>query len=428
MRTRVIVSWVIFGLLVTFIAAWAPARIYLMKGRRASAAGQYQQAVADYQRATGFSPNFARAYVELGDANRQLARYDEAEKAFKRAISLEDESCASCGLGVVYWKTGRYVDAEKAFKRAAQLNPNDVCPYSWSGRMYYGLRRYDEAVAVLQQEIRLSPNVNAYLFLGNAYTYAGRPAEALNAYKQAIHLNPDEVMAYTQLGVAYECLKRYEDAIKAYQRAISLSPSEPMAHYGLARAYLAIGDKKAAFAHSRTAIDLDERTAYFIPLGDFSSAATTDLASYYKRKLGIDIVCLPAIPLDGSTFDGQRHQLIAEDVVDLIKRSYPKLADDPDAVVIGLSESDMYIRERAWKFAFSYWQDSRFAVVSNARMNQANLGKPASAELLNTRLRKMVMKNIGTLYFQLPTNSNPNSVLYNNILGVEELDAMGEDF
>jgi len=428
MRKRAIVSWAIFGLLMIFIAAWAPARIYVMKGKRHSAAGRYQQAVADYQHAIRFSPNFARAYVELGDANLQLARYDEAENAFKQAMGLEDESCASCGLGVVYWKTGRYLDAEKAFKRATQLNPNDVCAYDWSGRMYYDLGRYEEAVGVFQQEIRLSPNVNGYLFLGNAYTYSGMPGEAVSAYEQAIQLNPEEVMAYTQLGVAYEYLKRYGEAIEAYQQALRLMPSEAKAHYGLARSYLAIGDKKAALAHSKMASGLDEKAAYFVPLGNFSSPATAELATYYKRKFGIGIVCLPAIPLDASTFDGHRHQLIAEDLIELIKRTYPKLAEDDDAVVIGLTDSDMYIREKTWQYAFSYWVDWRFAVVSNARMNPANLGRPASAELLNTRFRKMVMKNIGILYYQLPPNSNPKSVLYNSIDGIEELDGMGEEF
>lgn len=428
MRKRVIVNWAIFGLLVIFIAAWAPARIYVIKGRRDSAAGRYQQAVADYQHAIRFSPNLARAYVELGSANCELARYDEAEKAFKQAISLEDESCASCGLGVIYWKTGRYLDAEKAFKRATELNPNDVCAYSWSARMYYDLGRYEEAVGRFQQEIKLSPNVNGYLFLGNAYTYAGKPDEAVNAYRQAIQLNPDEVMAYTQLGVAYEYLKRYGEAIQAYQLALRLMPNEVKAHYGLARAYLAIGDKKAAFAQSKTATGLDERTAYFIPLGDFSSPATAELATYYERRFGIGIVCLPVIPLDASTFDGHRHQLVAENVIELIKRTYPKLAEDPDAVVIGLTKSDMYIREKTWQYAFSYWVDSRFAVVSNARMNPPNLGQPASAELLNTRFRKMVMKNIGMLYYRMPPNGNPKSVLYNNIDGVEEFDRMDEEF
>ncbi len=205
-------------------------------------------------------------------------------------------------------------------------------------------------------------------------------------------------------------------------------PNEAKAHYGLARAYFAIGEKNAAFEQSKVASGLDERTAYFVPLGDFSSAATADLATYYKRKFGIGIVCLSAIPLDASTFDARRHQLIAEDVIELIKRTYPKLAQDPDAIVIGLTERDMYVRGKTWQYAFSYWVDSRFAVVSNARMNPVNLGQPARAELLNTRFRKMVMKDIGILYYQMPTNSNSRSVLYNNFDGVEKLDGVAEEF
>src|SRR5258705_3184128 len=174
MRKRVIFTWGIFGLLVIIIGAIAPARIYLIKGRRHLATGQFKEAIADYQHAARLSPRFARAYVELGDAYRQLGKYDEAEIAFKKAISFEDEACASCGLGVTYWKTGRYVDAAKAFKRSMELNPNDSCAYDWSGRMYYDLGRYQEAAEVFQQEIKLWPNVNGYLFLGNACTYLGR--------------------------------------------------------------------------------------------------------------------------------------------------------------------------------------------------------------------------------------------------------------
>ncbi len=40
----------------------------------------------------------------------------------------------------------------------------------------------------------------------------------------------------------------------------------------------------------------------------------------------------------------------------------------------------------------------------------------------------MVMKDIGILYYQMPTNSNPKSVPYNNIDGVDELDGVSEEF
>jgi predicted Zn-dependent protease len=120
--------------------------------------------------------------------------------------------------------------------------------------------------------------------------------------------------------------------------------------------------------------------------------------------------------------------VIAEDVIELIKLRYPKLAQDPTAILIGLTEKDMYVREKTWQYAFSYRVDSRFAVVSSARMYPVNLGQPASVELLNSRVRKMLMKNIGILYYRMPTNNDPKSVLYNDIDGPEALDNVGEEF
>jgi tetratricopeptide (TPR) repeat protein len=450
MRKRVIFSWLIFLLLVIIIASMAPAglaRIYFLNGKRHFASCEYQKAVDDYQHAIRFSPKFARAYVELGDTYRELQRYEEAAEAFKKAMRIEDESCASCGLGVTYYKSGRYEDAENAFKRAIELDPNDVCAYDWSGRMYYELSRYHEAVEVFKQEIRLQPNASAYLFLGNAYVYSRQFNEGVNAYKQALHLNPDE-LAYYQLGVAYDGLNQYGEAIEAYHQAIKIKPSDEKAHYGLGVAYLATGDKRSALEQYEILQTLDPNWAaklqqqspslqgresakeklYFVPLGSFSAPPLRELISYYKRKSGISIVSLPALPLEPATFDAHRHQLIAEDLVELIKRSYPKLAQDPNATLIGLTEKDMYIREKSWQFAFSYRVDGRFAVVSSARMNPVNLGEPANAELLRSRVRKMIMKNIGLLYYQMPLSNNPKSVLYNNILGLEELDNVSEDF
>ena len=56
-----------------------------------------------------------------------------------------------------------------------------------------------------------------------------------------------------------------------------------------------------------------------------------------------------------------------------------------------------------------------------------DLGQPFS-DVAATRLRKIVTKDIGILYYGLPHSDNPHSVLYNQIMGIEELDAVGEDF
>ena len=61
-------------------------------------------------------------------------------------------------------------------------------------------------------------------------------------------------------------------------------------------------------------------------------------------------------------------------------------------------------------------------------MNLHYVGEPVDLNLSDTRLRKMVTKDIGILYYGLPQSANPSSVLYRDIAGIQELDNVGEDF
>jgi predicted Zn-dependent protease len=172
----------------------------------------------------------------------------------------------------------------------------------------------------------------------------------------------------------------------------------------------------------------DRRKIYFVPIGDFSPQLTSELVTHYKNKFNLTIEVLPAIALDRGVIDSERKQLIAEESIEMMKRKYSNLATDPNAILIGFTQEDMYIRKYTWRFAFTWRQEDRFAVVSIARMDPINLGQPANDDLLRTRLRKITTKNIGILYYRKPQNDNPGSVLYSQVGGIEELDNMGEDF
>ena len=163
---------------------------------------------------------------------------------------------------------------------------------------------------------------------------------------------------------------------------------------------------------------------YFVPLGDFPSDKVQGLRLYYRQKYGLSIETLARLPLDASAVNSERQQLVAEEVVALMKRAHPELVADPRALMIGLTNDDMYIRRYDWLFTYSWRQESRYAVVSEARMTLAR----ASEGLSESRLRKMVTKNIGVLYFRLAQSDDPRSVLYKGVEGLRELDRMGEDF
>ena len=451
MTTRKTVGWLIFAALMVVMLFQTPriaAQVCYLAGAKFYSAGNYQAATRAFGGAVLLDRQFARGYLELGSSYLALKKYPQAEQAFIKAKSIDDESCASCGLGMTYRALGRHDDAEKEFKRAITLNPADVCAYQESGEMYYELGRYPETIAAFKRIVTSAPRYGAYMYLGNAYIYAREFEPGVDAYKKAIQLAPNNVRAHHQLGIAYDYLRRYGDAAEAYKQALKLDPEHETARYSLAMAYLALHNKPAALEQYEILRKIDPNQAawlideinvsenrqrgkeklYFVPLSDFSEASLIKLVNFCKQKLGIEASVARAVPFTLSTVDKRRQQVIAEAAIELMKVRHSNLAADPNAILIGLTDHDMYISQEKWQFAFSYRTQARFAVVSSARMNPANFGSAANDVLTESRLRKMVLKNIGALFYMYPTNHDPKSVLFDGVGGVEDLDNMREDF
>jgi predicted Zn-dependent protease len=148
------------------------------------------------------------------------------------------------------------------------------------------------------------------------------------------------------------------------------------------------------------------------------------LAGYYQDKLGIEVEILPALQPPTAVFNDARRQLIAEGVIGMLRTTYA--AQARSGVVIGVTSWDMYIEDRPWIFGFSL-REPPYAVVSYARMDPRRLGGSASAQLLQARLRKMVSRNVGIMIFGLKTNPNRDSLMYQDVMGVDELDRLDED-
>ncbi|HEY8185585.1 MAG TPA: tetratricopeptide repeat protein [Pyrinomonadaceae bacterium] len=264
MRLRPLIGWGVFFLLIAIIANFVPSGLgsfYFIKGRRLSSSGDHQAAIQAYQRSINSDPKFARTYVELGTSYLALEKYSEAEAAFKQATALDDDSCASCGLGMVYHRQGREDEAVKTLKKAINLNPKDTCPYDQLGRMYYDLGQYTESIDAFRQEIKVQPSAVAYHFLGNGYYFTEKLEDAVAAYREAIRLKPDYEVAYIELGKVYNRLGRHADAIDSYQQALKIQPKDVIAHVGLGLTEFKQGNKDAAIRQYRILRDLDPNWA-----------------------------------------------------------------------------------------------------------------------------------------------------------------------
>lgn len=180
-------------------------------------------------------------------------------------------------------------------------------------------------------------------------------------------------------------------------------------------------------------------TLYFVPIGKFPATQYAVVTAHYAGAWHLPVRRLPPLPLDDSLWDRTRNQLVAERVIAKMQREYAGPAADPGAVLIGLTAQDMYREQSSWRYAFSHRDGGRYAVVSSARMHPQSLPlhPPHGSlfawdlkddELALCRLKKMVGKNIGVLYYRLPMNDDPTSLLYNSIGGPDDLDRIAEHF
>src|ERR1700678_2961815 len=75
-----------------------------------------------------------------------------------------------------------------------------------------------------------------YYQVGEQASEAGEWTKAINAYRNATHLNPHCADAYLGMAHAYNSLDRYDEAVEGAQTAIHMSPNNMLAYYNLGAA------------------------------------------------------------------------------------------------------------------------------------------------------------------------------------------------
>jgi YD repeat-containing protein len=184
----------------------------------------------------------------------------------------------------------------------------------------------------------------------------------------------------------------------------------------------------------------DEVSRVYLVALDPAAARMIDWAPrYYELKLGLEVTVLPQISLDSSVTDPKRKQVVAEMAVTTMRNALPDLADDPSAVLIGVTSRDMYIRAYDWAYATN-WRERRFAVISTARLQPfADLGRwnrqllsylllaNWNVELVRSRLQKLLTKNLYVLAFNLPLSNDWTSLVGAGVRTGAQVDWMGSE-
>ena len=89
---------------------------------------------------------------------------------------------------------------------------------------------------------------------GNELSLSGDFERAIEEYRQALEIEPDNVDLMSNLGVAYYNLGELDKAIVQYSRAIEIAPNDPDIRSNLAAAYVQKHQLSGALEHLESAL------------------------------------------------------------------------------------------------------------------------------------------------------------------------------
>ncbi len=209
--------------------------------------GSSQCSFASQESSTAFDAlKLGLGAMEKGDYDSALGHYN---RALESAGAGEIRFQALLGMGSAYAGSDRLDDAVEAYRAALEIRPDNAAALYSLGLVTKDQGRYEEAAKLFATAAVRDPQFGeALVELGIVYEHVGRHEDALEACRRAATLLEDDEAAKLCMAVAFFQMGLYAQAIQAFENALEINPGNPRAHYGLGLAKLYDGDRDGAIA------------------------------------------------------------------------------------------------------------------------------------------------------------------------------------
>jgi len=197
-----------------------------------------------FEEAIPLDPNFIWPYVNLGLTHFTDARNGWGEsptkslqKAFElaqKALAMDDSvDLAHSLLAAIYLVMRQHDKALSAAERAVALNPNGTDVYNFLAGILGCSGRWEESVLYAKKAIRLNPfpPIAFYWVLGRAYFMMGQYDEAIVPLRKALQMNPNFLFAHIHLAACYSSMDRDAEATNAVKDVLRIDPKFSIESY-----------------------------------------------------------------------------------------------------------------------------------------------------------------------------------------------------
>lgn len=196
---------------------------------------------------------------DFGDAENDALIRDEGIKDMNKAMELDSGLVAACyNLMVAYKKTGLTTKAIEMFERVSAMEPKDAHGWLDMGKAFLENDEQDKAVFAFKKADQLSGGVfEIYEDVATALYRHKMHKEALRYLDKAKKINPSDKFVYNLSGVIHRILGDRYAAVNEYKMAAQLDPDDAGVIFNLGVAYFKTSQEDKSLEYFKRAKVLD---------------------------------------------------------------------------------------------------------------------------------------------------------------------------
>ena len=197
----------------------------------------------------------------------------------------------------------RYLSAQLSYfkgdlKKAAtgiidllQVSPNNAVLLENLARIFFELSEYKQSEEYARRSLSVSNSVEAYNHLGNALSAQGQFNEAIDTFKTALKIDPDNSGIWNNIGTCYQGQNDLDHAMLAYNKVLTINDTDLDANNNIASIYIQKQDYQKALYHlSKIETFADSDFEIAINLGNvYRNLGIFDVSrQWYDKASGIN--------------------------------------------------------------------------------------------------------------------------------------------
>lgn len=200
-----------------------------------SSASNRLQAETNSRLALQLEPDLAAVHVSRGLALSLGHRYEEAEKAFQRAVEIDPKLFDAYYFHARQaFAQGKFEQAAELFEKASEVRPDDYQAISLLAQVYRTLGREEERTAAcrrtleaIEKHLVTNPNDSRALCFGSINLFEdGRDEKGAEWLQRAIAVDPDDAMNLYNVACVYSNTGKIEEALDCLERSVGKGMAE----------------------------------------------------------------------------------------------------------------------------------------------------------------------------------------------------------